>query len=350
MNPIRVPGCGRSPAKIMFVGESPGKDEEEQGIPFVGASGRLFNRVLDRVGIDRSETYVTNVIWERPPNNDLDKFLVPKKSLPQHYMYPPVKKGQYLDPRFLSEIPRLAREIREVNPNIIVAFGNLSCWALFAKTGIRDLRGFVAACSLVPGKKVIPTYHPAYVLRVWKENFTLHQDLCKAKRQAEFPGIRYPSRKIGIEPNPSDILNYIDSIRSAPLLAADIETEDDIITCISFAASPDFALVIPFKDHRLIHGNYWPSLEEELYVWSLVQEILLLPSIKLFQNGVYDLQFLHRMGLRVRNATADSMLLHHTNYQELQKGLGFMGSYLTEESGWKVVHKRAGEEKEEGEE
>ena len=173
---IRVPGVGKKPAKIMFVGEHARTDDEQSGIPFSGASGRLFNQVLQRVGINRNETYVTNVLWEVPPSNNLEKLLVNKKELPSWYSYLPVKKNKFLPERFLSELPRLSREISEVDPNVIVAFGTFACWALFAKNKIQDLRGFVHPCSLVPGKKVVAVYPPDYIQGVWRENFSFFNE------------------------------------------------------------------------------------------------------------------------------------------------------------------------------
>lgn len=341
---MTVPGVGPKPAKIMFVAEAPGREEEEQGLPLVGASGRLFNQFLARVGISRPECYITNVLQVRPPNNDLDKFCVGKKDLPSTYLYSPVNKGRYLAPEFLPNLHRLAAEVRAVDPNVIVALGNLSCWALMSATGISKLRGAIAPCTLVPGKKVLPTYHPAYVLRSWGDNVVACADLKKAKAEAEFPEIRRPQRRIIIEPSLRDIENWIDANKNATHIAPDIETASMMITCIGFAASANEALVIPFRDLRQHDGCYWKTVEEELEAWRLVEQILCLPATKIFQNGLYDMQYLHMQGLRMRNCSADTMLLHHSRFPEMEKGLGFLGSLYSTEASWKLMHKRSKDE------
>jgi uracil-DNA glycosylase len=341
---LTVPGVGPKPCKIMFVAEAPGKEEDEAELPLVGSSGRLFNQTLSLVGISRPSCYITNVIQERPPNNDILKFCVGKKDLPPTYLYSPLAKGKYLHPDYLSSLPRLAKEIREANPNVIVAMGNLSTWALLGAVGISKIRGAVAACSLVSGKKVIPTYHPAFVLRAWHERITFNMDLQKAKRESEFPEIRREERVVAIELDLQDIRNWITENHDAEIISADIETADGFITCISFAASRSSSIVVPFRDMRKSDGNYWADFDCEVCAWKLVEEILMLPGQKLFQNGCYDLQYLFRTGLTVRNCTADTMLLHHSLYPEMKKSLGYMGSLYCNEASWKLMHRRSGEE------
>jgi uracil-DNA glycosylase len=341
---VTVPGVGPKPARIMFCAEAPGKDEEAQELPLVGASGRLFNQMLARLGIDRTACYITNVIWERPSNNDILKFCVPKKDLPNNYFYPPVAKGKYLHPDFLTCLPRLRREIEEVQPNVIVAFGNLASWALISQTSISKVRGTVAASTLAPGRKVIPTYHPAFILRNWSDNITVLMDLRKAKFESEFPEIRRPQRTVWIEPTSLDLDIILRKLCDAPILSVDIETSPNIITCIGFARDETEAFVIPFYDARQVDGNYWRTYEEELTARQAVQFLLNSRGQKLFQNGLYDIQKLWQEGFRVRNATADTMLRHHSLYPQMKKSLGYMGSYLCNEAAWKLWHQRAGEE------
>ena len=123
----------------------------------------------------------------------------------------------------------------------------------------------------------------------------------------------------------------------AVALAVDIETTLGQITHIGFAPSRSRALVIPFVDLSQPSGSYWPTPEAEHSAWNMVEELLTHPALKVFQNGLYDLQYIIRMGLRVTNTQHDTMLLHHSMYPELQKGLGFLGSVYTSESSWKLL-------------
>ncbi len=86
--------------------------------------------------------------------------------------------------------------------------------------------------------------------------------------------------------------------------------------------------------------SFWRTTIEEIEAWKWVQRLLNLPSPKIFQNGLYDLQYLRRMKLSVTNSLEDTMLLHHAMHPELLKGLGFMGSVYTNEPAWKLMRKR----------
>jgi uracil-DNA glycosylase family 4 len=112
---IYVPGQGNPSAKLMIVGEAPGKSEEEQLMPFVGASGKIVDDCLYRAGIQRSEVYATNVVKIRPPNNEIHR-------LPE------------LGTKIEDFILQLWREIEDINPNCILAFGNVALKALTGHT------------------------------------------------------------------------------------------------------------------------------------------------------------------------------------------------------------------------
>ena len=110
---------------------------------------------------------------------------------------------------------------------------------------------------------------------------------------------------------------------------------------IGFAPSIDEALCIPFLDPRKRPSqNYWETLEEELEAWGLVKQICESDIPKLGQNGLYDIQYLFRYGIKVSRYLHDTMILHHAMYPELEKGLGFMGSVYTDEAPWKLERAR----------
>jgi hypothetical protein len=216
-----------------------------------------------------------------------------------------------------------------------VALGNKACWGLLAQTAISRLRGVVTDCVLTPGIKVLPTYHPAGILRNWENRVVAMADLLKAKREMEFSEIRRPHRQVLVDPTLGEIEAW--ATRPHSLLSVDIETKAGMIECVGFARSRSEAMVVPFIDRRFPGASYWPNEGDEIAAWRWVQYLLDLPCPKLFQNGLYDISYFARMGLTVRNATEDTMLLHHSLFPELQKGLGFLGSIYTSESGWKIM-------------
>lgn len=354
------------PAKILLVGEAAGEQEELTGLPFVGRSGQELNQMLKEVGLERSECAITNVFLSRPPDNNLDAWCVKKGEAddayphflqtvqdparwPARYAWPPLRQGKYIHPEHLSELPRLAEEIAAVRPNVIVALGASACWALLNNPGIKAIRGTVAECTLVPGFKVLPTYHPAYVLRQWGDRPIVLADLTKVKRHAKSPILSRPKREIWIEPTLDDIREfktlYLDR---AEKISYDIETARRQITCIGFSPSRERALVIPFVDKRKPGYNYWESIEEEIQAWNLVAEILALPAAKITHNGSYDMQYTWRAhGIPIHGPFEDTMLLQHSIQPEMEKSLGFLGSIYTDEVSWKLMRRHTTEEKKE---
>jgi uracil-DNA glycosylase len=133
---------GSAEAKLCFVGEAPGADEDAQGIPFVGRAGQLLDKMIQAMGLDpEKDVYICNIIKCRPPDN--------RRPLPEE----------------VTEcIPYLHEQIEAIDPKVIVALGNTSVAALLGtKLGITKLRG---SWKLYRGRiPVMPTYHPSYLLR-----------------------------------------------------------------------------------------------------------------------------------------------------------------------------------------
>lgn len=133
---------GNPDAKLVFVGEAPGADEDEQGLPFVGRAGQLLDRMIGAMGLDPAkDVYVANIIKCRPPGN---------------------RKPEPIEVE--TCIPYLHEQIAALDPKVIVALGNTAVAALLnTKLGITKVRG---QWKLYRGKiQVMPTYHPSYLLR-----------------------------------------------------------------------------------------------------------------------------------------------------------------------------------------
>lgn len=355
---------------ICLVGEAFGENEEKIGAGFVGASGIELLKMLADAGIIEltsadydylnkyyntsdpnfvdliwrlhPEVYRTNVFQRRPLGNKIEDFCGPKATALAGF--PALLKAKYVRQEFKPELERLGEELVEQDPNLIIALGNTPLWALAGITGISKVRGATRPTShTVTGFKLLPTYHPAAVLRQWELRPTAVADLMKARREAEFPEIRRPAREIWIEPAIEDMETfYARYITGCRLLSIDIETSGNQVTSIGFAPSAHIALVVPFVDERAKGRSYWPALEAESAAWKIVGRILSDRTIhKIFQNGLYDIAFLWRsMGLPTYGATHDTMLLHHTLQPESLKSLGFLGSIYSDEGSWK--HERKG--------
>ncbi len=149
-------GEGNPDAELMFIGEAPGREEDKQGRPFVGRSGQLLNRILELAGIKRPDVFITNIVKCRPPNN--------RKPLP-------------LEINICKKI-LLFHQIKIIRPKTICTLGSSAIQGLLEKNvKITKLRGTLLQLDEI---NVIPTYHPAYVLRNPKELETLLNDIKKA--------------------------------------------------------------------------------------------------------------------------------------------------------------------------
>ncbi len=150
-------GTGSENAKIMFVGEAPGKDEDLQGLPFVGRAGQLLNMMLLAIGLKREDVYIANVLKCRPPDNRDPK--------PEE-----IDKCE----------PYLLKQIELISPALIVALGRFSAISLLrTNTSLGEMRKIDHKYNNVP---LIVTYHPAALLRnpLWKKS--AWEDLQKIAR------------------------------------------------------------------------------------------------------------------------------------------------------------------------
>lgn len=333
-SPAFVHSSGPKDAKIALVGEGWGDQEALVGKPFQGYSGQELTRMLAEAGISRRDCFITNVFNFRV--KEIADLCGKKSEVGADYPLANLgKTGQYLKPEFFPELARLEQELSVVSPNVVVALGATACWALLGVNGLASLRGTVAMGHNVP-LKVLPTYHPAAIMRNWAHRPITVADLMKAKRESVTPVISRPSRFLLVNPSLAEIRSWV-STHLRDECSCDIETKFGMIEMIGFSASPTHAMVIPFWD-KSKGGNYWPTFAEEKAARQVVRTILEDPSItKIFQNGLYDLQYIMKEGFRPRGCREDTMLLHHSLYPEMQKGLGFLGSVYTSEPAWKMM-------------
>jgi uracil-DNA glycosylase len=150
-------GVGNPSADLMFVGEAPGADEDVQGIPFVGRAGQLLTKIIEAINLTREDVYIANVIKCRPPQN----------------------RNPEQDEVDTCE-PFLFRQIDVIKPKVIVALGTFATRALLRTLDpISRLRGRVYDYR---GAKLIPTFHPAYLLRNPSSKRDVWEDMKVAKQ------------------------------------------------------------------------------------------------------------------------------------------------------------------------
>ncbi len=137
-----VMGDGNVNADIVFIGEAPGKNEDEQGLPFVGAAGKFLNEMLAAAGMDRSDVYITNIVKYRPPNN--------RDPLPEE------KKAFW---------PYLLKQLQIIEPKVVITLGRHSMEYFLPGMFISQIHGQPKRIQFGDHKLVIvPLYHPAAAL------------------------------------------------------------------------------------------------------------------------------------------------------------------------------------------
>lgn len=135
-------GDGNLDAEIVFIGEAPGKKEDEQGLPFIGASGRFLNEMLAAAAMERGDVYITNIVKYRPPNNRDPS---------------PEEKAAFS--------PYLQRQLEVINPKVVITLGRHSLSFFLSKAKIGELHGQAQAIEFGDQKIVlIPLFHPAAAL------------------------------------------------------------------------------------------------------------------------------------------------------------------------------------------
>ena len=161
-------GDGDPRARLMFVGEGPGADEDAQGLPFVGRGGQLLNNMINAMGLQREQVYIANIVKCRPPQNRVPE---PDEA---H-----------------TCIPFLEQQIAAVGPEVIVALGSTAAtYLLGVKSALGLLRGRIHASR---GAKLIVTYHPAFLLRDPRQKKEAWADLKIAMTELGLPARQAPS-------------------------------------------------------------------------------------------------------------------------------------------------------------
>jgi len=155
-------GDGNPDASVVFIGEAPGKREDEQGIPFVGASGKLLSEFLESIGIDRSQVYITNIVKYRPPDNR-----DPSDQEKQEFL------------------PFLYAQLKTIEPSVVVTLGRHSTNCFLPDLQISNIHGQLTEVSIggsVNMKlQIFPMYHPAVAIYNQNRRAELQEDFNKLR-------------------------------------------------------------------------------------------------------------------------------------------------------------------------
>lgn len=271
-----VYGFGPDTAKLVIVGEAPGDTEVLQGKPFVGRAGQLLDKVLQEAGIDREKCYITNAVLCRPI---------------------PHRAPKAAELKCCRE--RLLREVRQRLPRVVLALGNAAAYAFLGKVNISNVHGTVNWCTEI-NAYVVPTYHPAAVLRTPSYYIDVIRDVKKAARLLQSPVVVDNSIQYVTLHSYDDVLELVNRLQTINEVAIDVETASNgRVLCIGLSWKEGTAVVVTqqaLKDPRVV-----PLLDK-----ALASKILIGHNLK------YDIQVLWRNGFTTPQVGVDTMLMNYT--------------------------------------
>lgn len=327
MPPRYVPGMGPIEPDLMVIGEAPGKNENEQSIPFVGPSGDVLNDCLRKAGVKRSEVYVTNVCKYQPPMNDLRKLhLIDIKLEDQaNWMW--------------------ENEISKIRPKCILAVGDTALEHVCGVTGILNYRG-----SILLAKdgitKVVPTIHPAALFNRYEEGkqvggleYTylklIEHDISRAVDEAKTRNLSLPDRQIDVCHNSLDLYRFFERYKSLDKATIDIESINCVPVCIGFAFSRNHAISVPLLREIGRHKLTDMGDNEMDECWRLIDSQL--RRLRLVgQNLMYDEFKLGLIGFELPVVHSDTLIKTRVIFPELpMKKLHVQSSIWTREPYYK---------------
>ena len=321
-----VPPNGPPEATLAICGEQPGADEVRGNPPrgFIGPAGQALDDCLLMTKILRRDLWITNVI------KDLDAPLA-------NYINLDYKKSKFsISPEGYQYIQELGHELRQLpNLNCVVAMGNIPLIVLCNRMGITKWRGSILESELVPGLKVIPTFHPATFIPP-KFNFLnrplICEDLLHAKQESQYRNIQRLQRRVYIRPSFEESRSYLNHCYEVGLrgqtISIDIEVINGEVDCFSCGWDTQEAVSIPL---RYSQGDFFTP-DQELEIMLFLSKILQEERIaKIGANFIFDLQFLyHKYGICPTGPLHCTQIAQKISYPDFPAGLDFVTSMYTD--------------------
>lgn len=295
--------------KLLLVGQNPGEMEDSLGKCFVGPSGSVIGALVKLAGIPMEDCRFTNAVRCWSPGNR-----APKKD------------------EIESCYPYLAEEIAETRPELIVTLGATALQSLYEKVPL----GTVVGQTLDIGVPLLPTYHPAAIMRTWALAPLVLSHLEKARRlldgtQKEEPLGNYTTIKTldDLDVAMESLLNPPQGFLSIDVETTGLEWKDDEIMMISFSILPEQGYALPILGQGIEALDFWEGLYPQ--VISKIGQILSSDAPKALQGGSFDIRFLERkhdqpfiqaatsFGWRVENQRHDTLLLNKALHEEMPK-------------------------------
>jgi uracil-DNA glycosylase len=335
----QVKPVGPPNAEVMLVGEAPGAEEMQLGVPFVGASGIELSLMMGEAGMKRSDCYLTNVARTRPPGNDINNWIASTATEEAALLSRGGIRynGRVISPEVYEGIRLLRAEVETVRPKLIIALGNTALWVLTNEWGIGSWRASQLTATLSGDWRptCLPTYNPAGVLRQWSLRRIVVQDFRRA-RSILTDGLPVARYNFCVEPTFAEAISVLEFLQAKleravePVtLSVDIETRNFHTACLGIAWNKTDAICIPFLDSRRPEG-YWNLEEETEIVYRLYLLLTHARAAVVGQNFMYDIQYIFRYFHFIPRVVRDTMLYQHVCFPGVPKSLDFLASMYCE--------------------
>lgn len=335
-------------ARAILIGEAPGKEEVEQGRPFVGASGLELNRALKACGVDRRTLHITNTLLCQPPENNYAKLEKQRAKA--------IKKGASGKLASQCCLPRLLNEIAaHPCPNLITLGSTAFKAVSHSDSSVMSVRGgpreivVAGADDVGITKRLLPTVHPAFVMRARRWTRAFNSDMSRAFRWFS-TGLGWQDPRMGVAPRPDQLRGWIEKHRRDRFIVCDVETLPgfpdvshfdplfDKLTVIGLGSEDGReAIVVPVRTKDGV-ARYSPRDFAE--VRSILIDFFRDPTIVKsgWNFGYYDRMVIAaRLGVEPA-PILDGIGLHKMVEPELPHRLGYVGSVYTDAPSWKEDH------------
>lgn len=324
-------------ATVLIIGEAPGRQEVQQGLPFVGPSGQLLSEWYKAAGFESRSLYFTNVLNFMPQatGGSLEEAL---------------KVGTVTQAQIAAGLSR-ARDLADSLPNlkVIVPCGNYAVsgftrWGKVKwdpkRVGITSARGSICGYDVTRDDekvtvKVVPTLHPAFVLRDPTFEKRALADWRRIAQECKTPELNLPERVHNITPDLNDLRDFYETLNSHTVLSVDIETWGNKLQCVGFATSAAESLIVPTTK------QYWGSLISDDIPLEWIRRICEHPCDKVMQNGLFDAWWLQEYDIDISSYHWDTLGMHHCLDPLDSHSLEYMASIFTREPYWKDEAKSA---------
>lgn len=331
---MELRSTGPTPAKIMIVADYPGESDMAQRTPLAGYAGQEFTKMLFEAMIVRSHCFITCAV--KHDIGEMGSVVAMKKKDITDDMQ--MVRDRYVKPVVVESMKVLQAEIELVQPNLILAVGDLALWMLTGETGVFKWRGsemktdLTLALPYIP--KVVPVLHPRTVMKAWSWRRVVVHDLKRANRWAAQKEIIPENYNFIIRPNYSQVCHVLNELQTqvesfAAPLSVDIETRAGQIACIGLAWSKSDALCIPLMCIEREKG-YWTE-EEEANIHHALYKLLTHKNCLVVGQGFqYDIQYFARRMAFLPNLARDTMITQHALFSNMKKSLDFQASMYCE--------------------